>query len=228
MEAVAEVRHLPSIPSCWPSWWSSPSLSPRDHLLPVRRHVFPREKTGAMGLSLLGDPLGLLACHWLHRYRSETTQGYLMVFRDSVVNALALLGLRLTPGPCRVAVPRARQAPALEEIQCRSFSLCLRDFFWQRNDAKPWEYRRASTAPRNLDGKTPSSKPGWFSFWRGVHQHSSHLGLQRRASAACLGRVQVSGLFGRSGLYPHLPLARTRAPAMPAAGLSRVTRPSRL
>lgn len=47
-----------------------------------------------MGLSLLGDPLGLLACHWLHRYRSETTQGYLRVFRDSVVDALALLGGR--------------------------------------------------------------------------------------------------------------------------------------
>lgn len=181
-----------------------------------------------MGLSLLGDPLGLLACHWLHGYWSETTQGYLRVFRDSVVSALALLGLCLTPGPCWVAVPRAWQTPALEEIQRCSFSLCLRDFFWQHNDAKPWEYRRASTALRNLDGKTPSSEPGWFSFWQGVHQHSSHLGPQRRASAACLGWAQVSGLLGRSGLYPRLPVALPWTPATPAAGLSRATWPSRL
>lgn len=114
----------------------------------------------------VGGSLGPLVCHWVHQYCSETTQGYLRIFRDSGVNALGLLRLHLTRGTCWVAVPRAWQTPALEEIQGCSFSLCLGYLFsWQDNDAKSCEYRRASITLRNLDGKTPSSKTGWSSFW---------------------------------------------------------------
>lgn len=56
--------------------------------------------------------------------------------------------------------------PSQEEIPCCSFSLCLvYCFSLQHNNAKPWEYRRASIILRNLDSKTPSAKPGLFSFW---------------------------------------------------------------
>ena len=99
---------------------------PQGLLLPARRHVFPRDREDRSGWSFFARrSLGALACHCLCQYCSETTQGYLRMFRDSDVNTLGLLGVHLTPGPCWVVAPRAWQTPVLEEIQCCSFFLCL-------------------------------------------------------------------------------------------------------
>lgn len=193
----------------------------------MRWHVFPGEDGSDWSFSA-GESLGVLAYHWLQQYCSETTQGHLTMFRDSVFNALGLLGLHLMPGPCWVAIPRAWWTPVLEKIQYWSFSLCLGYLFWQHDNAKPWEYRRASITLRNVDDKTPASKPNWFSFWWRVYQHSSHLWPQLRDSGARLACVQFPVLLGRSGLHPHLPFGWLQRPAIPAADPKWVAWPRKL